>query len=222
MGAADVRTAVGESGSDNPLQTRGEMLPLHVVEQRYIAWVLEKVGGNKTRRRYPSDQSIDHLAAREAGQDVSWPLLIGLIVLSLLAVGTLVCFMGPLLLLRTHGATRARPIRRPSRMQCSPSSRLKQASRRPRALRHSGPAAEWLAVASEGTIVVTDVFERLESDDFTAGRAAGTAYPAPRAHCDRDRRTCPRRRALRSSLDGVVRMDAAAIAGTTSTRRPRL
>jgi two-component system response regulator HydG len=25
------------------------MLPLHAVEQRYIAWVLEKVGGNKTR-----------------------------------------------------------------------------------------------------------------------------------------------------------------------------
>jgi len=49
IGGADVRTAVGEWGPDDPLGTRGEMLPLHAVEQRYIAWVLEKVGGNKTR-----------------------------------------------------------------------------------------------------------------------------------------------------------------------------
>jgi two-component system, NtrC family, response regulator HydG len=47
--AADIRAAVGEWEPDDPLQTRGEMLPLHAVEQRYIAWVLEKVGGNKTR-----------------------------------------------------------------------------------------------------------------------------------------------------------------------------
>jgi len=45
----DIRSAVGEWESDDPLQPRGEMLPLNVVEQRYIAWVLEKVGGNKTR-----------------------------------------------------------------------------------------------------------------------------------------------------------------------------
>ena len=49
IGAAEIRSAVGEWESDEPLQGRGEMLPLHAVEQRYIAWVLEKVGGNKTR-----------------------------------------------------------------------------------------------------------------------------------------------------------------------------
>ncbi len=49
IAAADIRSAVGEWESDDPLQPRGEMLPLHAVEQRYIAWVLEKVGGNKTR-----------------------------------------------------------------------------------------------------------------------------------------------------------------------------
>jgi two-component system, NtrC family, response regulator HydG len=49
IGAADVRATVGEWGPDDPLGTGGEMLPLHAVEQRYIAWVLEKVGGNKTR-----------------------------------------------------------------------------------------------------------------------------------------------------------------------------
>ena len=49
ISAADIRAAVGEWEPDDPLQTRGELLPLHAVEQRYIAWVLEKVGGNKTR-----------------------------------------------------------------------------------------------------------------------------------------------------------------------------
>ena len=50
LSAAEVRNALGDASSDNPLDpTGGEMLPLHAVEQRYIAWVLEKVGGNKTR-----------------------------------------------------------------------------------------------------------------------------------------------------------------------------
>jgi two-component system, NtrC family, response regulator HydG len=50
IGAAEVRGAIGDWSAADPLQSmRGEMLPLHVVEQRYIAWVLEKVGGNKTR-----------------------------------------------------------------------------------------------------------------------------------------------------------------------------
>jgi len=50
IGAAEVKSALGEWSADDPLQTAyGEMLPLHAVEQRYIAWVLEKVGGNKTR-----------------------------------------------------------------------------------------------------------------------------------------------------------------------------
>ena len=48
IAADDIRSAVGEWEPDDPFQ-RGEMLPLHAVEQRYIAWVLEKVGGNKTR-----------------------------------------------------------------------------------------------------------------------------------------------------------------------------
>jgi two-component system response regulator HydG len=50
IGAAEIRGALGDWSVADPLQSlRGEMLPLHVVEQRYIAWVLEKVGGNKTR-----------------------------------------------------------------------------------------------------------------------------------------------------------------------------
>lgn len=44
---------------------------------------------------------------------MTWTLLIGLIILSLAAVGAFVCFMGPLLLLRTHGATEARPDQAP-------------------------------------------------------------------------------------------------------------
>jgi two-component system, NtrC family, response regulator HydG len=50
ISAAEVRNALGDVNADDPLApTGGEMLPLHAVEQRYIAWVLEKVGGNKTR-----------------------------------------------------------------------------------------------------------------------------------------------------------------------------
>jgi two-component system, NtrC family, response regulator HydG len=50
IAAADVRSALQDWTGDDPVHAaRGEMLPLHAVEQRYIAWVLEKVGGNKTR-----------------------------------------------------------------------------------------------------------------------------------------------------------------------------
>jgi two-component system response regulator HydG len=49
ISAPEIRAAVAEWEPSDPLQARGEMLPLHAVEQRYIAWVLEKVGGNKTR-----------------------------------------------------------------------------------------------------------------------------------------------------------------------------
>jgi two-component system response regulator HydG len=49
IGAAEIRGALGDWDPDDPLQTGGEMLPLHAIEKRYIAWVLEKVGGNKTR-----------------------------------------------------------------------------------------------------------------------------------------------------------------------------
>jgi two-component system, NtrC family, response regulator HydG len=49
IGAGEIRSALGEWDPDDPLQTGGEMLPLHAIEKRYIAWVLEKVGGNKTR-----------------------------------------------------------------------------------------------------------------------------------------------------------------------------
>jgi two-component system response regulator HydG len=49
IGPADVRGTLGDRNID-PLQAaREELLPLHAVEQRYIAWVLERVGGNKTR-----------------------------------------------------------------------------------------------------------------------------------------------------------------------------
>jgi two-component system, NtrC family, response regulator HydG len=50
IGAADIRAVLGDLGVDDPLAAaRGELLSLHAVEQRYIAWVLERVGGNKTR-----------------------------------------------------------------------------------------------------------------------------------------------------------------------------
>jgi two-component system, NtrC family, response regulator HydG len=50
IGPGEIRSALGEWDPDDPLlQTGGEMLPLHAIEKRYIAWVLEKVGGNKTR-----------------------------------------------------------------------------------------------------------------------------------------------------------------------------
>ena len=46
---AEVRGTIGEWGPSDLPPVRGEMLPLHAVEQRYISWVLEKVEGNKTR-----------------------------------------------------------------------------------------------------------------------------------------------------------------------------
>jgi two-component system response regulator HydG len=49
IGPGEIRSALGEWDPDDPLHTGGEMLPLHAIEKRYIAWVLEKVGGNKTR-----------------------------------------------------------------------------------------------------------------------------------------------------------------------------
>jgi two-component system response regulator HydG len=50
IGAAEVKSSLADWNADDPLQAAyGEMMPLHAVEQRYIAWVLEKVGGNKTR-----------------------------------------------------------------------------------------------------------------------------------------------------------------------------
>jgi two-component system response regulator HydG len=49
IGAADVRATLGDRNTDPLEAARGELLPLHAVEQRYIAWVLEHVGGNKTR-----------------------------------------------------------------------------------------------------------------------------------------------------------------------------
>jgi two-component system response regulator HydG len=46
--AEDVRGALGDWG--DPLEgARRELLTLAAVEQRYIAWVMERVGGNKTR-----------------------------------------------------------------------------------------------------------------------------------------------------------------------------
>ena len=47
--AAAESAARWATGNRRSPPARGEMLPLHAVEQRYIAWVLEKVGGNKTR-----------------------------------------------------------------------------------------------------------------------------------------------------------------------------
>ncbi len=46
---AEVRSALGDWASDDLPSIYGEMLPLHTVEQRYIALVLEKVGGSKTK-----------------------------------------------------------------------------------------------------------------------------------------------------------------------------
>jgi two-component system response regulator HydG len=48
ISAAEVRAALSDGG-EGPNGLAGELLPLHTVEQRYIAHVLEKVGGNKTR-----------------------------------------------------------------------------------------------------------------------------------------------------------------------------
>jgi two-component system response regulator HydG len=46
--AEDVRGALGDWG--DPLEeARRDLLTLAAVEQRYIAWVMERVGGNKTR-----------------------------------------------------------------------------------------------------------------------------------------------------------------------------
>ena len=49
ISAAEVRAALSDGGGEGPTGLAGELLPLHTVEQRYIAHVLEKVGGNKTR-----------------------------------------------------------------------------------------------------------------------------------------------------------------------------
>jgi two-component system response regulator HydG len=47
--AADVRRLIAEWDVPDHPAVAPELLPLHVVEERYIAWVMEKVGGNKTR-----------------------------------------------------------------------------------------------------------------------------------------------------------------------------
>ena len=47
--ASEARGVIDEWATEDVPPIRGEMLPLHAVERRYIAWVLEKVGGNKTR-----------------------------------------------------------------------------------------------------------------------------------------------------------------------------
>jgi two-component system response regulator HydG len=45
---ADIRPGLGDW--DDPIESaRRELLPLEVVEQRYIDWVMDRVGGNKTR-----------------------------------------------------------------------------------------------------------------------------------------------------------------------------
>ena len=49
IGAEEVQTSMGDSAPGEPLGLDGDLLPLHVVEQRHIAHVLEKVGGNKTK-----------------------------------------------------------------------------------------------------------------------------------------------------------------------------
>jgi two-component system response regulator HydG len=48
IGLDEVRSALGE-WSDPLEEARRDLVPLAVVEQRYIAWVMERVGGNKTR-----------------------------------------------------------------------------------------------------------------------------------------------------------------------------
>ncbi|HLK91112.1 MAG TPA: sigma-54 dependent transcriptional regulator [Polyangia bacterium] len=49
IGVAEVRSLVAEWNTPDLPVVSAEMLPLQVVEERYIAWVMEKVGGNKTR-----------------------------------------------------------------------------------------------------------------------------------------------------------------------------
>jgi two-component system response regulator HydG len=49
ISAVEVRAALSDGAGDGPAGLAGELLPLHTVEQRYIAHVLEKVGGNKTK-----------------------------------------------------------------------------------------------------------------------------------------------------------------------------
>jgi two-component system response regulator HydG len=49
IGEADVRVLISEWETPEHPAVPAEMLPLQAVEERYIAWVLDKVGGNKTR-----------------------------------------------------------------------------------------------------------------------------------------------------------------------------
>ncbi|HXJ23468.1 MAG TPA: sigma-54 dependent transcriptional regulator [Polyangia bacterium] len=49
IGAQDVRALIAEWDTPEHPGLPAEMLPLHDVEEKYIAWVLDKVGGNKTR-----------------------------------------------------------------------------------------------------------------------------------------------------------------------------
>ena len=49
IGAAEVRSLTAEWETPEHPAVPAEMVPLHSVEERYIAWVLDKVGGNKTR-----------------------------------------------------------------------------------------------------------------------------------------------------------------------------
>jgi two-component system response regulator HydG len=49
IGEADVRLLMSEWETPEHPAVPAEMLPLHAVEEKYIAWVLDKVGGNKTR-----------------------------------------------------------------------------------------------------------------------------------------------------------------------------
>ncbi len=49
IGAGEVQSLIAEWNAPDLPAMSAEMLPLQVVEEKYIAWVLEKVGGNKTR-----------------------------------------------------------------------------------------------------------------------------------------------------------------------------
>src|SRR6185312_8067390 len=49
IGEADVRLLISEWETPEHPAVPAEMLPLHAVEEKYISWVLDKVGGNKTR-----------------------------------------------------------------------------------------------------------------------------------------------------------------------------
>jgi len=49
IGEAEVRVLMSEWETPEHPAVPAEMLPLHDVEEKYIAWVLDKVGGNKTR-----------------------------------------------------------------------------------------------------------------------------------------------------------------------------